>query len=142
MSKTRSEPKTYGAPTLVPRKIRPVIDITVIDSKCCDCSGACTLYLVPDKMWKALGLDKEWICVSCLVRRLEPTISAEEIAACDYEEVLTLLRNFIYSRRRKFKLKRINRFKRARVECSTLVRAVPGEGLTNTMTLKQLGMGG
>ena len=72
--------------------------ILISDAKCHDCSGPVTLFAVPDKVWRGLGLTTEWICMGCIARRINPTISAEQL---DVE---------LKKHRRRFNLKKFNKF--------------------------------
>jgi hypothetical protein len=47
-------------------------DILISDRTCVDCGGPVTLFGVPDKVWKALGFDKEYACLACVAHRLNP----------------------------------------------------------------------
>jgi hypothetical protein len=52
--------------------------VTISDVTCHDCSGPVTLFGIPDKVWNGIGLTKEWICLFCIGRRLNPHVTADE----------------------------------------------------------------
>jgi hypothetical protein len=101
--------------------------ILISDVTCNDCGGPVTLFLIPDKVWTGLGLTTEWVCLTCVARRLNPNITADDLS----EE--------IYKQRRRFKLKRINRYKGIRMETTAVVIGRPGEGLGPSMTAEEAG---
>lgn len=72
--------------------------IIISDVKCHDCCGPVTLFAVPDKVWNGLGLTTEWVCIDCITHRLNPTIDTDGLE----EE--------IQKQRRRFNLKRFNKF--------------------------------
>ena len=99
--------------------------ITITDVRCADCGGEVTLFAVPDKVWKGLGLSDEWVCETCVARRVNPNIGVEELSA------------EIYKQRRRFNLKNRNRYCGAMMPYTAVVHANPGEGVPSKMTLAQ-----
>jgi hypothetical protein len=77
------------------------VSIVISDAICHDCNGAVTLFGIPDKVWKGLGFTTEWVCISCVMHRLNPAFSSAATADDLSEE--------IHRQRSRFKLKRINR---------------------------------
>jgi len=80
--------------------VKKPLSILVSDANCHDCKGHVTLFGIPDKVWKGLGLTTEWLCISCILRRLNPAFTSE---ATDDD-----LSEEIYRQRKRFKLKRID----------------------------------
>jgi hypothetical protein len=87
---------------------------------------AVTLFLIPDKVWRGLELTTEWVCLACVARRLNPAITAEELS----EEM--------YKQRRRFRLKRINRYFGARLESCAVAIATPGPGVPRNLTVAEV----
>jgi hypothetical protein len=75
--------------------VKPII---ISDAKCHDCSGPVTVFAVPDKVWRGLGLTTEWVCMGCVARRINPNATAEQ------------LRSEIKKHQKRFRLKRFNTF--------------------------------
>ena len=98
--------------------------ITVSDAACCDCGGAVTLFCIPDKVWCGLGLTTEWLCLSCVARRLNPAITADELGG------------EMYRQRRRFRLKRINRYLGVRRESCAV--AIATSRTVKFMTVKEV----
>jgi hypothetical protein len=74
-------------------------EITISDKPCVDCGGTVTLFLIPDKVWDGLGYAlRDFACLACVARRLNPKINPSELG----EE--------IYRQRRRFRLKKVNRY--------------------------------
>jgi hypothetical protein len=74
--------------------------IHISDRACVDCGGEPVLFAVPDKVWRKLGLTmKDWFCLDCFARRLDPANPATS------PEVLA--RQIVWKRRH-FGLKRHN----------------------------------
>jgi hypothetical protein len=103
------------------------MSLTITDVPCIDCGGEVTAYMVPDKVWKGLGLASQdgWICLKCLAHRLNPDISVEEI--CDE----------IVRQQHRFNLKNVNRYQGVKVPCMVLVVPEPGDDLQSRITMAQ-----
>jgi hypothetical protein len=71
--------------------------ILISDVKCHDCNGPVTLFGIPDKVWKALGLKKKWVCMDCVAKRINPKATAKQ------------LNNEIQKRKKRFKLEQFNK---------------------------------
>jgi hypothetical protein len=82
--------------------------ILISDVKCHDCNGPVTVFGVPDKVWAALGLSTEWVCMGCVARRINPNATAEQLS------------NEIQQRRKHFNLRRFNKFCGAKVSTPNL----------------------
>ena len=48
--------------------------ITVSDVRCSECRGGVTVFGIPDPIWKALGFAREWVCLNCVARSVNPKI--------------------------------------------------------------------
>jgi hypothetical protein len=72
--------------------------ILISDVKCHDCNGPVTVFGVPDKVWKGLGLKKEWLCMGCVARRIHSNATAEQ------------LEKLIKNHRKRFNLGQFNKF--------------------------------
>jgi hypothetical protein len=98
--------------------------IFISDAKCHDCSGSVTLFAVPDKVWCGLGLTTEWVCMGCIAKRLNPTITADGL---DSE---------LKKQRHHFNLKKFNKFCGAKNTQTTKLLLI-GSGPT-TMTKNEV----
>ena len=49
-------------------------DIVITDLACLDCGGQVPMFSVPDGVWAALQVATEWLCLSCISRRLNPEL--------------------------------------------------------------------
>jgi hypothetical protein len=103
--------------------------ILVSDANCHDCKGPVTLFGIPDKVWKGLGLTTEWVCISCVMHRLNPAFSS---AATAYD-----LSKEIHRQRKRFKLKAINRICGQRAPAYAVVMQPENESCS-TLTKKEI----
>jgi hypothetical protein len=71
--------------------------IIVSDAQCYDCNGSITVFGVPDKVWSALGLTTEWLCMGCVAKRINPSATANQ------------LESEIRKHRKTFNLRRFNK---------------------------------
>src|SRR6266404_1930840 len=67
---------------------------------CDGCGGVCEWINVPNKVWTALGLDKEFLCVKCMSRLIDPCLTG----------TIQELAHAILSRKTKFNLQKTNEF--------------------------------
>lgn len=114
--------------------------VTITDVTCCDCKGAVTAFLIPDKVWLALGLSKEWICLFCLARRLNPHLTANELNLTPDEfssVVASVIDEEISRQKRKFRLKAINRYGGEKVSSMQVVQVSSFAG-SSTATADQV----
>lgn len=102
--------------------------IIISDARCCDCGGGCTLFLVPDRVWRGLGLPKEaFICKTCFAHRLNPSITAEDISS------------EIVKQRRRFNLKwQRNSYGGVKHPFMVLLDFYPGEKSMEKRTMAQV----
>jgi len=101
--------------------------ICISDALCCDCNGPLTVFLIPNKVWDKLGLTG-WVCMTCVARRINPETSYPDVT-------LDELCDIIVSQRRRFNLKRFNKYLSKRLECMGVVEAQAGEGVDPVQTL-------
>jgi hypothetical protein len=101
--------------------------ILVSDAACKRCGGPVELFLVPDKVWKALGLDG-WVCPSCVASALKPGLGARDLG------------QEIRAQRKRFELKRFNWYCGAHLEHTGVIIARDA-GVGPAMTRAQV-MGG
>lgn len=71
-----------------------------LNIQCCDCGRAVESFIIPDKVWDGLGFPLEaHACLACVAKRLNPTSPPDA----------DNLEGEIYSQRRRFKLKNVNK---------------------------------
>lgn len=102
--------------------------ITITDKPCLDCGGEVTVYMVPDKVWEAIGLESDsgWLCLRCLAHRLSPDLKVDEIG------------KELHRQRRRFKLSRHrNRYQGLWMSHYTLITASAGDSLASRITYAQ-----
>jgi hypothetical protein len=78
-------------------------EVLIDDVTCCDCGGRCeATFVLPNKVWDGLGFALgAFACFACIARRLNPNNPPQDADQLTEE---------IYRQRRRFKLKRINKF--------------------------------
>ena len=95
--------------------------IRIANVKCADCGGEVTGFVVPDKVWRALGLTRQWVCLKCVAYRVNPTICVENLS------------QEIDRQRTRFNLQDINRYRGTPLPFTQVLIAEPGrEGLILT----------
>jgi hypothetical protein len=112
-----------------PRFVLPFF-MTVIhisDAQCCDCNGPLAAFVIPDKVWLKLGLTG-WVCMTCVARRINPQAAYSDVDADE-------LCDIILSQRRRFNLKRFNKYLGKRMECMVVIECHAGEGVDTAQPL-------
>jgi hypothetical protein len=102
--------------------------IIVSDVACSKCGGPVTMFTVPDKVWRGLGFAKEWVCLFCVARLLNPEILNPTAEGLSKE---------IYRQRAKFELEKINDYCGEPGLGAGLMVLVPGEGVPSRLTAAQ-----
>jgi hypothetical protein len=119
------------------------VSILISDVICSDCKGPVTLFGIPDKVWAGLGLRAEWLCLQCVGARLAVSLGDAEIldawradvaaGSIDQAELRELVNTLIVGQRKKFKLKRFNRYCGSKMESILVAVAIPGEGIGTSL---------
>jgi hypothetical protein len=108
------------------------VRLLVTGVSCSDCGGPVTAFVLPDKVWRDLGLQG-WICLRSVLSRLNPAIAAVEDA-----NLVKVIHQEIYRQRRRFKLKRINKYLGNRMEFVGLAIAEQEDGDPTSLTVEQV----
>lgn len=110
---------------------RKLTTVRITDRTCVDCGGPVTLFLVPDKVWDQLGYEVDaFACLACVGRRLNPHLKTFDAESISVE---------MYRRRKRFKLKTINRYGGVELPLCSVVVRVANEKSEESLTAEEAG---